>query len=87
MRGAIATGMRAATRSKHIDPSCIRCGKNENDFHLFFDCKFSQAVWFASPLGLRVEGLHQIENTHVQDTIHYILTSYKNYPLEHLEGS
>jgi hypothetical protein len=78
MRGAIATGMRAATRSKHIDQRCVRCGKNEDDFHLFFDCKFSQAVWFTSSLGLRVEGLHELPTTHIQDIIHYILTIYKN---------
>jgi hypothetical protein len=78
MRGAIATGLRAAARSKHIDQRCIRCGNNEDDFHLFFDCKFSQAVWFASPLGLRVEGLKRLENTHIPEIIGYILMSYNN---------
>jgi ribonuclease HI len=78
LRGALATGMRAGARSKHIDPTCSRCGKKEDDFHLFFDCKFSQAVWFASPLGLRVEGLNHMENTQIQDIIHYILVSSKN---------
>jgi hypothetical protein len=78
MRGAIATGMRTAVRSNHIDPLCTRCGNKEDDFHLFFDCKFSQAVWFASPLGLRVEGLYHLDNTHIQNTISYILSFYKN---------
>ena len=78
LRGALATGMRAGARSKYIDPTCSRCGKKEDDFHLFFDCKFSQAVWFASPLGLRVEGLNHMENTQIQDIIHYVLVSTKN---------
>jgi hypothetical protein len=78
MRGALATGTRAAMRSKNINPKCIRCGNIEDDFHLFFDCKFTQAVWFASPLGLRVEGLHHLESTHIQDIIQYILTSCNN---------
>ena len=78
MRGAIATGMRAGARSKHIQPYCVRCGKMEDDFHLFFDCKFSQAVWFASPLGLKVEGLYNMVNTQFQDIIYYVLASYKN---------
>jgi hypothetical protein len=55
MRGAIATDMRVAARSKHTDPNCTRCGKKEDDFYPFFYCKFSHAVWFASPLGLRVD--------------------------------
>ena len=78
LRGAIATGMRAGARSKHIQPYCIRCGKMEDDFHLFFDCKFAQAVWFASPLGFKVEGLYNTVNTQIQDIIYYMLTSYKN---------
>ena len=78
MRGAIATGMRAAARSKHIDQKCIRCGKDEDDFHLFFECKFVQAVWFASSLGLRVEGLQQLDTEHIQEIIYYILTYYNN---------
>jgi hypothetical protein len=44
----------------------------------FCDCKFSQAVWFASSLGLRVEGLQELPTTHIQDIIHYILTIFKN---------
>jgi hypothetical protein len=78
MSGALATGMRTSTRSKNIDPNCIRCGKNEDDFHLFFDCKFTQAVWFASPIGLRVESLHHLGKTQLQDVIYYILCSCKN---------
>jgi hypothetical protein len=77
MRGALATGMRAGARSKNIDPNCIRCGKEENDIHLFFECKFAQAVWFASSLGLRVEGLHYREDAQIHDILHYIITSYK----------
>jgi hypothetical protein len=60
MRGAIATGIRATGRSTHIDQRCVRCGKNEDDFHLFFDCGFTNAVWFASSLGFRVEGLRMM---------------------------
>jgi ribonuclease HI len=69
--------MRAGARSKNIDPNCIRCGKEENDIHLFFECKFAQAVWFASSLGLRVEGLHYREDAQIHDILHYIITSYK----------
>ena len=52
--------------------------KNEDDFHLFFDCQFAQTVWFASPIGLKVESLHNLGKTQLQDVIHYILSSCKN---------
>jgi hypothetical protein len=62
-------------RSKHVDQRRIRCGKNEDDFHIFFDCGFTHGVWLASSLGLRVEVLQQLRTTHI---IQYILTGYKN---------
>jgi len=40
-----------------IDENCSRCGRPEDDKHLFFDCSFARAVWFASPIGLRADAL------------------------------
>ena len=42
-----------------IDENCSRCGRPEDDKHLFFDCSFARAVWFASPIGLRADALPQ----------------------------
>jgi ribonuclease HI len=78
IRGAILTGVKGAARSNHINHKCTRCGQKEDDFHLFFDCRFSHAVWFASTLGLRVQGLVQLGINQVQDTMHYILSNYNS---------
>jgi hypothetical protein len=77
LRKAIPTGVRAAARSINIDHKCCRCGMDETDFHLFFSCHYVHAVWFASPLGLRVEGLLQQGIDQVEDALHHLMTSYK----------
>jgi hypothetical protein len=76
IRGDILTEMKGAARSNQINHNCTRCGQKEDDFHLFFDCRFSHAVWFASTLGLRVQGLIQLGINQVQDAMHYILSNY-----------
>ncbi|KQJ87082.2 hypothetical protein BRADI_4g09250v3 [Brachypodium distachyon] len=77
MRQAISSGCRAAARSFHIDKKCCRCGADENDFHLFFSCHFVHAVWFASPLGLRMEGLIAQGVHEIEDALHIIMMTYK----------
>ena len=42
-----------------VDEHCSRCERPEDDKHLFFDCSFARAVWFASPIGLRADALPQ----------------------------
>ncbi|KAJ4749347.1 Ribonuclease H-like superfamily protein [Rhynchospora pubera] len=40
----------------NVPPVCARCGEQEeNIIHLIFTCPSSKAVWFASPLGFRVQ--------------------------------
>jgi hypothetical protein len=39
--------------------SIARCGRPEDDKHLFFDCSFARVVWFASPVSLRADALLQ----------------------------
>jgi hypothetical protein len=39
------------------------------DFHLFFSCHYVHAIWFASPLGLRVKGLIDHEIDEVEDAL------------------
>jgi hypothetical protein len=58
MRGAIARGMRAAVRFKHIDPKCVRCGKNEDDFHLFLTANSLMLSSLLPPLGLELKGFN-----------------------------
>jgi len=40
-----------------IDETCSRCGRIENENHIFFECSFARAVWFGSVLGLRADAL------------------------------
>lgn len=54
-----------------------RCGIDETDFHLFFSCHYVHAVWFASPLGLRVEGLIQQGIDQIEDALHHMMAIYK----------
>ena len=50
-----------------IDENCSRCGRPEDDKHLFFDCSFARAVWFASRIGLRADALpHSGHGIHSQ---------------------
>lgn len=77
MRNAIPSGLRASTRSIHIDRRCCRCGEDETGFHLFFSCHFVHAVWFASPLGLHVEGLMQQGLQEVEEVVHHMMITYK----------
>lgn len=77
MRNAIPTGCTAAARSVHINRRCCRCGTDETDFHLFFSCNFVRAVWFASPLGLRVDGLIQQGIHEIEDALHTMMSTYR----------
>lgn len=54
-----------------IDPLCLLCGKEiEIVDHLFFNCEFSQLIWFGSPLGLKTRG----NNISFKDWIGYWFT-------------
>ncbi|KAJ4789113.1 RNA-directed DNA polymerase (reverse transcriptase)-related family protein [Rhynchospora pubera] len=46
------------SRFPNFSPTCQRCHEeNEFDMHCLFFCATSRQVWFASPLGLRVDDL------------------------------
>jgi hypothetical protein len=78
LRQAIPTATRVAARSNHVLPYCRRCGLLEDDIHLFFTCDFARAVWFISPLGLRVDGILQQGRTTVSHFIQFLLDNYKD---------
>ncbi|CAN6232747.1 unnamed protein product, partial [Urochloa humidicola] len=59
LRQALATGQRAGRFSQHIDDKCTRCGQIETDSHLFFNCDFARAVWFAGTPSIRTDLLQQ----------------------------
>jgi hypothetical protein len=48
------------------------------DFHLLFSCHYVHAIWFASPLGLRVKGLIHHGIDEVEDALYHMMTTYKN---------
>ncbi|KAK3139475.1 hypothetical protein QOZ80_5AG0383870 [Eleusine coracana subsp. coracana] len=52
LRQALATGERAGKYSSHISKYCSTCGLLETDAHLFFECTFARAVWFAGSIPL-----------------------------------
>lgn len=59
LRLALGTACRIHKIISTIDENCSCCGRPEDDKHLFFDCSFTRAVWFASPIGLRADALPQ----------------------------
>ena len=50
LRKALPTGLRAGRFSVHISQLCSKCGKPEDEMHLFFLCDFARAAWFLNPL-------------------------------------
>jgi hypothetical protein len=78
LRQAIPTATRVAARSNHVLPYCRRCGLLEDDIHLFFTCDFARAVWFISPICLRVDGILQQGPTTVSHFIQFLLDNYKD---------
>jgi hypothetical protein len=57
LRLALGTASRIHRNIPSIEETCSRCGLVENEAHLFFECSFANAVWFASTLGLRTHAL------------------------------
>lgn len=57
LRKALPTGLRAGKFSAHIDSECCRCNQIEDDLHLFFNCPFAKAAWFAHPWYIRSQSL------------------------------
>jgi hypothetical protein len=55
LRGALPTGKRAGKYSKHISETCSRCGKIEDEMHIFFLCPFSKAAWYCFPWFIKTE--------------------------------
>ncbi|CAM0910858.1 unnamed protein product [Alopecurus aequalis] len=53
LRKALPSGSRVASRSKHVQGLCSRCGLQEDDRHLFFTCTFARAAWFQEPWFIR----------------------------------
>jgi hypothetical protein len=72
IRQALASGDKAARFSNIIDKHCSTCGQVETDDHLFFNCSFSRAVWFAADPPLRIDQLPQLTG-HVQEPLEIIL--------------
>jgi len=67
LRLALGTGKRLHRIIHRIDEKCSRCGMVEDDNHLFFECSFARATWFASVLGLRTSNLpSSTSGLHVQ---------------------
>ena len=59
LRKALPTGLRAGRFSVHISQLCSRCGKPEDEMHLFFLCDFARAAWFLNPWCIRMDILVQ----------------------------
>lgn len=57
LRLALGTRSRIHRIIPSVEETCSRCGVIENEAHLFFECRFAMAVWFASTLGLRTHAL------------------------------
>ena len=57
LRLALGTASRVHRIIPSIDETCSRCGRIENENHIFFECSFARAVWFGSALGLRADAL------------------------------
>jgi hypothetical protein len=72
IRQALASGDRGARFSNNIDKHCSTCGQVETDDHLFFNCSFAIAVWFAVDPPLRTDQLSQLTG-YVQEQLEIIL--------------
>lgn len=57
LRLALGTASRVHRIIPTISENCSRCGNLEDEKHLFFDCSYARAVWFASPIGLKTDAL------------------------------
>ena len=75
LRNALPTGKRARKYSKHISETCSRCGKLEDEMHLFFLCPFSKAAWYNFPWFLKTEIFAQ-NNTSIPHMIQGLLDSH-----------
>jgi len=67
LRLALGTASRVHKKIPSVHEACSRCGNIEDEKHLFFECSFARAVWFASSIGLRVDALPSSERgLHIQ---------------------
>ena len=57
LRLALGTASRVHRIISAINENCSRCGNLEDEKHLFFECSYARAVWFASSIGLRTDAL------------------------------
>jgi hypothetical protein len=57
LRLALGTATRVHKKIPWVHEACSRCGNIEDEKHLFFECSFARAVWFASSIGLRANAL------------------------------
>ena len=80
IRHALSTRNRAARFSSKIDNTCKFCGSLETDFHLFFQCNFSRAVWFYAHPSLRIDML-PYEDDRVQGTLQLLLQNNFSHDL------
>lgn len=67
IRRALPTGKRMGKYSKHISKLCARCGVEEDELHILFNCTFARAAWFARPWFIRIDQL--LENSNSISTI------------------
>ncbi|XP_057444459.1 uncharacterized protein LOC130736674 [Lotus japonicus] len=55
--GALPVRGALRKRGLDVDPSCMRCGEEDESIeHVFLRCPVARACWFASDLGLRING-------------------------------
>ena len=57
LRLALGIASRIHRIISKINETCSRCGGVENEVHLFFECSYARAVWFASMIGIRAHTL------------------------------
>ncbi|XP_057451400.1 uncharacterized protein LOC130743249 [Lotus japonicus] len=58
IRGFLPVREQLFQRHVDTDPSCILCGHvSESTEHIFMRCPAAMAIWYASPLSLRVENV------------------------------
>lgn len=63
IRRALPTGKRMGKYSKHISKLCARCGVQEDELHILFNCTFARAAWFARPWFIRTDQLLENSNS------------------------